>query len=134
MNTFIKQIFFCILLFSLNLGGAFAADFRNGVTHISQTELVEKLKSPSSVLIDIRTKEEVDEGYIEGAVHLPITEIANDISLLDPYLDKELIFYCHVGTRVNALTNYLQHTGHPSKNKLFHLKVICVHGAQEAIK
>lgn len=122
MNTFFKHSLLLSLLLSIGIFSAHAADFKNGVTHINQKELAEKLKDPNSVLIDIRTKEEVDEGYIEGAIHLPISKIANDISILDPYLGKELIFYCHVGSRVNALTNYLQQTGHPSKNKLFHLK------------
>jgi len=110
-----------ILLF-LNFNAVYAADYHNGVTHLSQAEMIEKLKEPNSVLIDIRTQAELDEGYIAGAVHVPITEIAKDISVLDKYIDKDLIFYCHVGTRVNHLTNYLHGIGHPSKNKLFHLK------------
>ena len=122
MKTLFKQSLFLALILSISTLGAHAADFKNGVTHINQKELKEKLQDPNSVLIDIRTLEEVNEGYIEGAVHVPITQVMRDISLLDPYIDKDLVFYCHVGTRVNVLTNFLQNIGHPSKDKLYHLK------------
>jgi len=122
MTFFYRLSILFAFLLSMSLGNVNAADYVNGVTHLNQTELVEKLKDPNAVLIDIRTQAELNEGYIAGAVHLPISEIANDLSLLDPYLNKDLIFYCHVGSRVNALTNYLQNIGHPSKGNLFHLK------------
>ena len=123
MAYIIKRSLLITLLFSLNLlVNASAADFKNGVTHINQQELIEKLKSPNTVLIDIRSQEEVDDGYIPGAVHVPITEVMKDISLLDEHLNKDIIFYCHVGTRVRALTDYLLDIGHPSKDKLYHLK------------
>ena len=122
MKTFIRQILLATFLISLSFVGAHAADFKNGVTHINQQELAEKLKDPNTVLIDIRTQEEVNAGYIDGAIHVPITGIAKDISLLDEYIDKDIVFYCHVGIRVKKLTDYLQDIGHPSKNKLYHLK------------
>ena len=122
MNSLIKQSLFLSLLMSLSFVGAYAADYKNGVTHLSQQEMAEKLKDPNSVLIDIRRQDELDEGYIAGAVHVPIEKVMIDISLLDEYLDKDLIFYCHVGERVSVLTDFLQDIGHPSKDKLYHLK------------
>ena len=122
MNTFIKQNLILLLLVSLSFVGAYASDFKNGVTHLSQQEMAEKRKDSNTVLIDIRRQDELDEGYIAGAVHVPIEEVMKDISLLDPYLNKDLIFYCHVGERVSVLTDYLQDIGHPSKDKLYHLK------------
>lgn len=122
MNKMIKQILLISMLMSLSFTSAYTADFKNGVTHINHQELAEKIKDPNVILIDIRTKEEVNEGFIAGAVHIPITGIAKDISLLDEYIGKDLVFYCHVGARVRSLTDHLQRIDHPSKDKLYHLK------------
>jgi len=92
------------------------------VTHISQEELAEKRKDPNTVLIDIRTQKEVDDGFIPGAIHIPITGIMSNVSLLDEHLGKDLVFYCHSGVRAKRLTDYLQDIKHPSQDKLYHLK------------
>lgn len=122
MTNIIRQALLITLLISLSSIGAYAADKKDGVTHISQQELAEKVKDPNVVLIDIRTQGEVNQGYIDGAVHLPIAKIINNQSLLDEYKDKDIVFYCHTGVRVSKLTEFLQQANHPSKDKLFHLK------------
>ena len=122
MNTFYKKGLLVTVLLSIIAIGVYAADFKKGVTHITQTELIEKMKDPNSVLIDVRRQDEVDAGYIPGAVHVPIVGIMKDITLLDPYKGKDLIFYCHTGVRVNRLSEFLKEVNHPSKNKLYHLK------------
>ena len=122
MKSFFKQSLLLSLLLAISSVTTYAADYYDGVTHISAQELAEKLKNPNAVLIDIRRQDEVDRGYIAGAVHIPITGIMKDISLLDEHVGKDLIFYCHVGVRVNILTDFLQKIDHPSKDKLYHLK------------
>ena len=92
------------------------------VTHISQEELAEKRKDPNTVLIDIRTQREVDDGFIPGAVHIPITDIMRNASLLDEHQGKDLVFYCHSGVRAKRLTDHLLDIKHPSQDKLYHLK------------
>jgi len=109
MNNVIKMIaslFMALVLLSPMLVSA--EEVKNGVTHISQQELAEKLEQDNSVLIDIRTLGEVKKGYIPGAVHIPLSKFKTDKSLLDEYLDKDIVFYCHSGGRVNSLTRYLQ--------------------------
>lgn len=113
------RFFFVIFLGTFDV---YAADIENGVTHINQQELEAKLNDSNTVLIDIRTQEEVEQGFIPGAKHIPLAQIKNNISLLDEYADKDLIFYCHSGTRVRKLTDYLQEIDHSSKDSLHHLK------------
>jgi len=111
-----------VVIFLNSFISVHAADIKDGVTHISQQELETKLQDPNTVLIDIRTKREVDQGIIPGAKHIPLADIKNNISLLDEYADKDLIFYCHTGVRVRKLTDYLQEIDHSSKDNLHHLK------------
>jgi len=117
-----KTLSIAVVLFTLLLLSPVIQAESTEVTHINQQELAEKMKESSSVLIDIRTLAEVRRGVIPGSIHVPITEIQRDPSVLDEYLGKDLVFYCHSGVRVNALTEYLQLLDHPSKEKLFHLK------------
>lgn len=122
-----KGLLLTLLLSIISFGaiitiGANAADVRDGVTHIDQKELAEKIKGTNSVLIDIRTQGEVDDGFIPGAKHIPITELMKNSSLLDEYKGKDLIFYCHTGVRAKRLTDFLQDKNHSSKDQLYHLK------------
>ena len=122
MKNILKQSFLLTFIMSFILLGACAADADGGVTHISQQALAVKSQDPNTVLIDIRSQAEVNGGIIPGAVHVPITAIMKDISLLDGYIGKDLVFYCHSGVRAKRLTDYLEDIGHPSKSQLFHLK------------
>ncbi len=58
---------------------------------------LEALLEQGAVLVDVREQEEVDEGMIEGAVHMPLSEFENfseDISKTHP-----TVFYCRSGRR-----------------------------------
>ena len=126
MNKIMKFGLMATVVMSLVFIGLYAAEDKvgeaAGVTHISQQELMELSKDENTVLIDIRTQGEVNNGAIPGSVHLPITRIVQDTSLLDQYKGKDLVFYCHTGVRVKRLTDYLLATNHESKNNLHHLK------------
>ncbi len=50
-------------------------------------------------LLDVRTKEEYDEAYIDGAVLLPYDEIAQTIDKFDIDKDSTVIVYCRSGRR-----------------------------------
>jgi len=106
----------------IGVSGCYAAELKDGVTHLSQTEFKDKATQVGTVVIDIRTDREYKSGHIKGAKHIPITEIFANISLLDEYRGKDLVFYCHSGVRVRRLTDYLREIEHPNQSQLFHLK------------
>jgi rhodanese-related sulfurtransferase len=66
---------------------------------ITPAELHQKIeKGDDCVLLDIRTIKELQKtGIIPGAVHIPIDELRDKISDLDP--EKETILCCAVGLR-----------------------------------
>lgn len=55
---------------------------------------------PNVVLLDVRTREEFegkanpDFGTLKNAINVPVQELENNISTLEPYKDKEIIVYC----------------------------------------
>ena len=71
------------------------------------------------VIVDIRTQKEYQSGHIPGSVNIPHNEIINNVSLLDAYLDKQVILHCEVGGRVKRTLNHLDSN---KFKKLYHLQ------------
>ena len=67
------------------------------VIDVSVQELVERLETGHTVLIDVRTDEEVATGIIEGARHIPMD--AFDPAKIDISQYDHVLFYCRSGRR-----------------------------------
>jgi rhodanese-related sulfurtransferase len=50
-------------------------------------------------ILDVRTQSEYDEGHLENAVLITLTELESRIDEILPYIDTEIIVYCKVGGR-----------------------------------
>ncbi len=74
------------------------------------------LRSQGSVrLIDVRRDDEVSQGMIEGAEHIPLDQF--DPTALDLSDDREVVLYCRSGRRSTLAGQRLaQHTGKPAKH------------------
>lgn len=115
-----KTIIISLLICFTNTN--FAQDIKNHVVHLSQKEFLRKIDNSDTVVIDIRTTSEYKNGYIGKAVNIPHTDIINNISLLDQYKEKNIIFYCHSGGRVKRIANYLQQENYLTNKPVYHLK------------
>lgn len=51
------------------------------------------------VIVDVREEEEMAEGYIEGAVLIPLGTVESDIENKIPDKDKTILVYCRSGRR-----------------------------------
>jgi rhodanese-related sulfurtransferase len=77
---------------------------------ISPVELKEKLKQEVKLtIIDVREAEEVAEGIIPGAIHIPLAEIPQRMSEI-PQTD-EIILVCRSGKRSQKAYEFLQSQG-----------------------
>lgn len=52
-----------------------------------------------AIIVDVRTDEEYAEGHITGCLHIPVDEVAEQLPLLVPDFESQIIFYCKAGTR-----------------------------------
>ncbi|XP_066575014.1 thiosulfate:glutathione sulfurtransferase [Amia ocellicauda] len=86
-------------------------------TDISYPELKALLEgSPSLLLIDVRSKEEVDRGKIPGSINIPVDSVESELALdaasfqakygvpKPPADAPDLIFHCQMGRRGAAAT------------------------------
>ena len=54
---------------------------------------------PNLIILDVRTQSEYDEGHLENAILIPITELESRINEILQYRDTEIIVYCKGGGR-----------------------------------
>jgi rhodanese-related sulfurtransferase len=84
-------------------------------------ETVQKnIAKEKAVLVDVRSKEEWDEGYIEGAIFLPVTSLrkyafdATKLAETLPPKKEKIILYTHcvVGMRAKEAAKILEREGY----------------------
>lgn len=74
------------------------------------TELAE---NPDLFLLDVReTSEWTEQGYIPGAVNVPVRELVDKLNLLPADLDEPIVVYCAKGTRGTIVMTVLQMMGY----------------------
>jgi sulfur-carrier protein adenylyltransferase/sulfurtransferase len=67
------------------------------VDSVAAREALEAAEPP--LLVDVRRREEWDEGYIPGAVHVPRGSLESRIEKAAPDHDRPVILYCATGER-----------------------------------
>lgn len=74
------------------------------------------LDNPDHVLIDIREPWEVRLCAFEPSVKIPLLQLLEDTSVLEPFLEqkKKLILVCHHGVRTLRMAMHLQERDIPS--------------------
>ena len=81
-----------------------------GVATVTVKELHAKLAQIlPPLLLDVRELDEWDFCHIEGACHLPMSQIQQRIGELDP--TQETVVYCHHGVRSLRVAAFLVSNG-----------------------
>lgn len=76
---------------------------------ISVEQVKEDLQSGKDfVLLDVRTKEEFREGHIEGALNIPLANLAYQIEEEVTDKDQEIVLYCRSGVRTLTAAEILR--------------------------
>ena len=88
------------------------AEAKKNITEISPQESGEKLKKAEAVVIDVRDKDEWDQGHIPGAVHMSRGTIEFDIEERVPHTDSLIICHCGGGGRSALAAVSLQKMGY----------------------
>lgn len=86
----------------------------NKYTDLNVEEFKAKISDPNTVILDVRTPEEVAAGKIEGALEINFHD--NDFKEKVAALDKEktYLIYCKSGGRSGKACKILQKSGFPS--------------------
>ncbi|WP_163191965.1 FAD-dependent oxidoreductase [Clostridium thermarum] len=98
----------------VNMAGFIAENLLKGRVEVFVPEEVENFDTQDTVLIDVRTKLEYDNGHIEGALNIPVDEIRDRLQEIPS--DKEAMVYCQVGLRGYIASRILEQKGFRVKN------------------
>ena len=87
---------------------------------ISPLEAAAILAAPTEpcLLLDCRTPEEHATARIEGAVLLPMQEIAARVGELEAWRGRTIVVHCHHGVRSLRVTQWLRERGFASATSL----------------
>ena len=82
---------------------------------ITPVEVQELLESGEQLnLVDVREDDEVAEGIIPGAIHIPLGEVVERVGELDK--SKSYIIICRSGGRSGRATEFLEGAGYDAAN------------------
>ncbi|PNH83362.1 FAD-dependent oxidoreductase [Vibrio diazotrophicus] len=68
------------------------------------------------LLLDVRNPGELQNGYLPGAVNIPVDQLRQRMNELPK--DKEIVIYCQVGLRGNVAYRQLVNNGYKARNLL----------------
>ena len=88
------------------------ADAKKNITEISPNEAASKVKGGEGVIIDVREKDEWDEGHVPDAIHLSRGTIELEIEEKVPDLNTTIICHCGGGGRSALAAESLQKMGY----------------------
>lgn len=102
-NYFFTFIFF--MFFSCGLNGS------SSINQMNSDELLDFIEINNAILVDVRTQDEYNSGYIENSLN--IDYLSNDFSGNIEKLDKNIpiILYCRSGKRSSMSANKLSKLG-----------------------
>lgn len=82
------------------------------ITPVDLKELLESGKQLN--LVDVREADEVAEGIIPGAIHIPLGDVESRVGELDK--SKPYIIICRSGGRSGRATAFLEDAGYNATN------------------
>lgn len=62
-------------------------------------------------LLDCRLQKEKDIAAIDGALFIPMQELADRLDELDDHMDRKLVVFCHAGVRSMKVALFLRERG-----------------------
>ena len=86
---------------------------------ITAEELKTRIESMiAPTIIDVRGADEVSDGMIPGAIHLPMDEVAARAAEVLPNKQREVVAYCKLGRRCAIVADQLREMGYSNVKSL----------------
>ena len=108
MQMVVLGVFMLLVLTSPSYAGV------KKYTEVDAQAFATAIKEPNTVLLDVRTQGEFDNGHIEGATLIPVEQLSNRLGELENAKSKTVLVYCRSGNRSTVAANILKDAGFSS--------------------
>lgn len=68
--------------------------------------------------IDVRSAEELEHGYIPGAMHIPLEQLESIAPIILPNKEADIVCYCQSGRRSRVAVDVLRRLGYAHVSNL----------------
>ena len=92
------------------------AQVKSEIDEVRAAEALER--HGSAVFVDVRERDEWDEGIVPGAIHIPRGNLESRIEGLVPDRSTELVLYCSAGSRSAFAAKALDELGYANVTSL----------------
>ncbi|MCL4415815.1 MAG: rhodanese-like domain-containing protein, partial [Actinobacteria bacterium] len=95
----------------VNILGMIGENIKKGeYNYMDVEDLRDKIRNKESIVIlDVRSKGEYNAGHIEGAVHIPVDDLRNNMDLLDK--NSNIVVHCRSSYRSYLAYRILKNNG-----------------------
>ena len=103
-----------VISFAAITGFILFTEYRNVTakfTSIGPSAAISIINQDDSVLLDIRENNELTDGMLADAIHIPLSTINKRLSEMDKYKDKSVVVYCRSGNRSTGVCRSLTSKG-----------------------
>ncbi len=98
----------------VNMAGYVAENILKKRVKVFYIEDIDKIANEKSILLDVRTKQEFENGSIKGFINIPLDELRNNLDKLDK--SKKVYITCQVGIRGYVAARLLEGYGYDCYN------------------
>ncbi|KAH8725949.1 FAD-dependent pyridine nucleotide-disulfide oxidoreductase [Phaeosphaeriaceae sp. PMI808] len=95
----------------VNMAGFIASNVLRGDTEIIHVEHLTPEVLEDYQIVDVRSAEELADGYVRGAVFVPVEQVRGQVGLGLLHKDKKTLVYCQVGYRGYLAYRILKQAG-----------------------
>ncbi len=113
------ELFLALAIILIMLFGGGILRRLKGYKEIDVSQAVLMLNHHDAVIVDVRDDNEVAQGHIIDAIHIPLGKLAERIGELEQYKDREVIVNCRSGHRSASGCGRLRKEGF---EKVYNLK------------
>ena len=80
-------------------------------TSLGPSAAISIINQDDSVLLDVRENNEIADGMLADAIHIPLSNIGKRLSEMDKHKDKSVVVYCRSGNRSTGVCRTLTGKG-----------------------
>jgi molybdopterin/thiamine biosynthesis adenylyltransferase/rhodanese-related sulfurtransferase len=91
---------------------------RAEIDEVDARHASELLEAEEPLVVDVRERDEWEEGHIPGAVHVPRGSLESRIERIEPDRTRQIVLYCSTGNRSAFGAKTLEELGYDSVSSL----------------